>query len=323
MKNLFYNTLTAIAVAAGLLVISCQKDVDSAASAQPDSRAAVREVTSTLDTVRLSRLCSVDLSLASPLDAGEYRLNDNVPFFNLVSVEKIQLLDSPSGARFTLTDRLDYVLENRDRLIAPLQAKGIEVLVTVMGANTSGWGFANLSPSVITDMAQTLANMVVENNLDGVTLADKWTDYGANGKPQPNTVSYGRFIRALREALPAGKKIVIEDVGHVSDFTSDVVDCLDFVWNSHINSYSATCAAIPDFPNSKWAGYTLAMNSAVSARMVQMYSKLLVVSGQGGINFVCLCDTYPKVMLEAFVAGAYGPGVTVSHTGVFYEKEWN
>lgn len=323
MKNLFYNSLTAFVAAAGMLVTSCQKDLEPAAAARPDSRAGAQEITSALDTVQLIRLCSVDPYLANPLDAGEYRLNDNVPFFNVVSVESIKLMDSPGGARFEVADRLSYILKNRDRLIAPLQAKGIEVLATVMGANTSGWGFANLSPDEINDMAQSLVNIIMENNLDGVALADKWTSYGANGKPQPNTISYSRFILALREALPAGKKILLENVGHVSDFTPEVVGCLDLVTNNIINFYDETCTNIPGVPNSKWAGCTLAMNAPASARTIQLYSKLLVASGQGAINFIRICDTYPQTMLEAFVKGAYGPGVTVSHTGVFYEKEWN
>lgn len=322
MKNLFYNTLATLAVAAGMLGTSCQKDANPVVPAQSSARASVQEIDSALDTVHLTRLCSVDTYLANPLDAGEYWLNDRVPFFDIVSVEKIDLLDSPSGARFTQNTRLSYILKNRERLIEPLQAKGIEVLVTVMGATTSGWGFANLRPDVINDMAQTLADRVVENNLDGVTLADKWTDYGANGTPQPNTISYGRFILALRDALPAGKKIVLENVGHVSDFTPEVVGCLDLVTNNIINYYTASCS-IADVPDSKWAGYTLAMNSALSARMVEFNTKRLVAAGQGAINFIRLCDTYPQTLMEAFVAGAYGPGVTVSHTGVFHEKEWN
>jgi hypothetical protein len=138
------------------------------------------------------------------------------------------------------------VLDNATTLIAPLQAKGIKVLLSILG-NHQGAGFANFpDQQAATDFAGQLTEAVTTYGLDGIDFDDEYADYGENGTGQPNAWSFPYLIQALRHDLPE-KIISLYFIGPSSTTLSyegiEVGDLLNYSWNPYYSTWG-----VPDVP---------------------------------------------------------------------------
>ena len=140
--------------------------------------------------------------------------------------------------------QVQAVLDDAANQIRPLQAKGIKVLLSILG-NHQGVGISNFrTQAAAADFANQLRDAVARYGLDGVDLDDEYADYGKNGQPQPNSQSIGWLITALRTNLP-NKLVTFYNYGPASTYLSSLIGGsnagakLDYAWNAVYDTYRA------------------------------------------------------------------------------------
>ena len=151
-------------------------------------------------------------------------------------------------------------MDHKDTLIKPLQDKGIKVLLGLLGDHT-GLGFANMNSAQTEQFATAVANAVSQYGLDGVDFDDEWAEYGRNGYPSGSTGSFSNLITALHNKMP-NKTITAFNYGYAYELTN-VNSYINYGIYAYFNSASWSTGF--GMPNSKWAPYTINLNSAPSA----------------------------------------------------------
>jgi hypothetical protein len=122
-------------------------------------------------------------------------------------------------AYLALNDRVTWTLENAATQIRPLQQRGTEVLLSVLG-NHQGAGLANFaSRKDAGAFAQQLADVVQKYGLDGIDFDDEWSEYGNNGTGQPNASSFPYLVKELRTKIGPHKLITFYNIGPASEST--------------------------------------------------------------------------------------------------------
>jgi hypothetical protein len=141
----------------------------------------------------IKTLLYVEVNDHSPLNAGDYVLvnddrTDTKYFFDYVVLFAANVRDrncaletgddhgcTESGVHLHFNRQTRYVLNNASTLIAPLQAKGIKVLLGLLGDH-DGIGFASMNLSEISTFVADVAAAVSTYNLDGVDFDDEWAN---------------------------------------------------------------------------------------------------------------------------------------------------
>ncbi|MGH3164430.1 MAG: glycosyl hydrolase family 18 protein, partial [Trebonia sp.] len=133
----------------------------------------------------------VEVNNYSIADVGNYALASNgANVFDIGIIFAANINYNGSSAYLSFNSQVQAALDNAATEIAPLQAKGIKVLLSILG-NHEGAGFANFpSQSAAAAFAEQLAEAVATYNLDGIDFDDEYADYGTNGTPQPNAWSF-------------------------------------------------------------------------------------------------------------------------------------
>lgn len=205
-------------------------------------------------------------------------------------------------------ERVTETLADAENQIRPVQANGTKVLLSVLG-NHQGAGFANFTSYEEADaFAAQLADAVTTYGLDGIDFDDEYTEYGANGTPQPNAESFGWLTTALRERLGDDKIISLYAIGEsytVTDFTAfDVASTIDYAWNPYYPTYDApTVPGLEDRSRIGAAAIDLANTSAATAAD---YADRTVADGYG---------VYVAYNLTATDQSAYLSGITQALKG--------
>ncbi|MGW9157344.1 endo-beta-N-acetylglucosaminidase H [Microbacterium sp. NPDC055665] len=180
-------------------------------------------------------------------------------------------------------ERVTETLDDAENQIRPVQARGTKVLLSVLG-NHQGAGFANFTSYEQADaFAAQLADAVTTYGLDGIDFDDEWTNYGANGTPQPNAQSFGWLATALRDRLGPDKIISLYAIGEtytVTDFSLfDAAAVLDYAWNPYYPTYNApTVLGLDDRSRLGAAAIDL---SNVSAATATDFAERTVSDGYG------------------------------------------
>ena len=180
-------------------------------------------------------------------------------------------------------ERVTETLQNAETQIRPVQAKGTKVLLSVLG-NHQGAGFANFASFAQADaFAAQLADAVTTYGLDGIDFDDEWTEYGANGTPQPNPQSFGWLATALRDRLGPDKIISLYAIGPTyttTDFTLfDAADVLDYAWNPYYPTYDAP--TVPGLEDRSLLGAAAIDLSATSAATAADFATRTAADGYG------------------------------------------
>jgi hypothetical protein len=205
-------------------------------------------------------------------------------------------------------ERVTETLEDAENQIRPVQEQGTKVLLSVLG-NHQGAGFANFTSYEQADaFAAQLADAVTTYGLDGIDFDDEWTNYGANGTPQPNAESFGWLATALRERLGDDKIITLYAIGPsytTTDFTLfDAEGVLDYAWNPYYPTYDApTVPGLEDRTRIGAAAIDLANTSAATAAD---FANRTVTDGYG---------VYVAYNLTATDQSAYLSGITQALKG--------
>ncbi|MDQ0727972.1 endo-beta-N-acetylglucosaminidase H [Microbacterium sp. W4I20] len=205
-------------------------------------------------------------------------------------------------------ERVTETLNDAENQIRPVQEQGTKVLLSVLG-NHQGAGFANFTSYEQADaFAAQLADAVTTYGLDGIDFDDEWTEYGANGTPQPNAQSFGWLATALRERIGDDKIISLYAIGPsytTTDFTSfDAEGVLDYAWNPYYPTYDApTVPGLEDRTRIGAAAIDLANTSAATAAD---FANRTIADGYG---------VYVAYDLTATDQSAYLSGITQALKG--------
>jgi hypothetical protein len=191
----------------------------------------------------------VEVNSYSMTNVGKYVLvsnGANVFDIGIVFGANINYDTASKTAYLYFNQRTQYILDNAATEIAPLQAKGIRVLLSVLG-NHQGAGFANFpDQQAAAAFARQLASAVTTYRLDGADFDDEYAEYGNNGTGPPNDWSFVYLVQALRNDLP-DKIISMYFIGESSERLSyggiEVGSLLSYAWNPSYGSWSVP--AIP------------------------------------------------------------------------------
>lgn len=205
-------------------------------------------------------------------------------------------------------ERVTETLDNAETQIRPVQENGTKVLLSVLG-NHQGAGFANFTSYAQADaFAAQLADAVTTYGLDGIDFDDEWTNYGANGTPQPNAESFGWLATALRDRLGPDKIISLYAIGptyETTDFTLfDAASVLDYAWNPYYPTYDAP--TVPGLGDRTRLGAAAIDLSQTSAATAADFANRTVADGYG---------VYVAYNLTATDQSAYLSGITEALKG--------
>lgn len=156
--------------------------------------------------------CFVEVNDENILNLGEYTMKKSgKPFFDVVSIFAANInQDAETGrVRVFCNDKVSFLLENADKYIRPLQAKGIKVTMTILG-NHDEAGMGNLSEAAAKDFAQELKAFLDIYGLDGIDFDDEYTNYN-NTNPGPgfekrSRANFARLVYECRQAF--GDKLI-------------------------------------------------------------------------------------------------------------------
>jgi hypothetical protein len=185
---------------------------------------------------------------SNPLDLGMYSLENgnNVFDVGILFAANINYNTETKEAYLYCNETVTNILDNIETYVRPLQAKGIKVLLSILG-NHQGAGISNFpSQEAATAFAQQLADAVNTYGLDGIDFDDEWAEYGKNGTGLPNDFSFPYLVSALRQLLP-NKLITLYFIGPASDTLSygniNIGSLINYSWNPYYGTFGA-----PDIP---------------------------------------------------------------------------
>ncbi|MGO4488911.1 endo-beta-N-acetylglucosaminidase H [Microbacterium sp. 2RAF4] len=217
-------------------------------------------------------------------NVADYTLADSgLPAVDLAMIFAANINYDGEKAYLHFNERVTETLQDAQNQIRPLQARGTKVLLSVLG-NHQGAGFANFTSFAAADaFAAQLADAVTTYGLDGIDFDDEWTNYGANGTPQPNAQSFGWLASALRDRLGPDKLITLYAIGEtytVTDFTRfDAAAVIDHAWNPYYPSYNAP--TVPGLEDRARLGAAAVDLSNVSSATAADYARRTVSDGYG------------------------------------------
>ena len=156
---------------------------------------------------RVKTICYIEVNNENILNAGEYTMeNSKKPFFDIVNVFAANIRLNEEGKPYVhCNPQVTFVLENADKLIRPLQQKGIKVHLTILGDHTPA-GMRSLGDEAAKDFAKELKSYVDIYGFDGISFDDEWSNYeqvgGHPGLVVPSQEQYSRLIYECRQIMP-------------------------------------------------------------------------------------------------------------------------
>ena len=152
-------------------------------------------------------ICYIEVNNENILNTGEYTMeNSGKPFFDIVNVFAANIRLNEEGKPYVYCNpQVTFVLENADKLIRPLQQKGIKVHLTILGDHTPA-GMRSLGDEAAKDFAKELKSYVDIYGFDGISFDDEWSNYdlvaGYPGLVTPSQEQYSRLIYECRQIMP-------------------------------------------------------------------------------------------------------------------------
>ncbi|HEY3560037.1 MAG TPA: endo-beta-N-acetylglucosaminidase H [Kribbella sp.] len=248
----------------------------------------------------------IEVNNYSMLNVGKYTLaNSGAQVIDVAVIFAANINYDGSNAYLYFNDQVTNVLDNVETQVRPLQAKGIKVLLSILG-NHQGAGFANFPDQASADaFAQQLADAVNQYGLDGIDFDDEYAEYGNNGTGQPNDFSFVYLVQALRAKLP-DKLITLYDIGPAADRLTyngqSIVETFDYGWNPYYGSWS-----VPSAPSEKSRVSPAAVSyTATSSSTAASLAQRTVSEGYGVFLTYNLTDSDTSSYMSAFTQKLYG-----------------
>ena len=160
----------------------------------------------------IKNIVYIEVNNENPLNAGEYFMGDE-PFFDIVSIFAANInLDKDGAPYISCNTQTAYVLQNADKIIRPLQEKGIKVHLSILG-NHDDAGMRSLSEDGAKAFAKELKAYADIYGLDGFDFDDEYSSYAENkyqgtsgsvvsSKSECTPQNYKRLLEICREVMP-------------------------------------------------------------------------------------------------------------------------
>ncbi|WP_167160742.1 endo-beta-N-acetylglucosaminidase H [Streptomyces sp. MBT27] len=250
----------------------------------------------------------VEVNSNSMLNVGKYTLANgggNVFDVAVIFAANINYDTAKKSAYLYFNDNVQRVLDNAQTQIRPLQAKGIKVMLSVLG-NHQGAGFANFpSQAAATAFAKQLSDAVGKYGLDGIDFDDEYAEYGNNGTGQPNSSSFVHLVSALRANLPT-KLISLYNIGPAASRLSyggvNVSSKFNYAWNPYYGTWGVPGIALPKSALSPAAIDFAATSSGTAATL----AKRTVSEGYGVYLTYNLDGSDRHTYMSGFTQPLYG-----------------
>lgn len=312
MKNSFTFLVTLVTI---LFATSCSNNemIPASQDAQMPATRSVGVKTPKLTTY-------IETNDINPLNMGEYYFTGTNPQEQVVD-HVILFASNIRGTATTVelyhNDNQSHILANVNTLVRPLQAKGIKVLLGLLGDHT-GIGFANLSSDQITSFANQVADCVDTYGLDGVDFDDEYAEYGRiTTSTSPSGANFSLLIDALRgNAKMSGKLITAFYYGYATSFNQTALNDIDYMWPD----FGVSPNAPSGFANSKWAKLSIQYTQGYPGAS-DIMNAAISYSGYGAIMMFNLRDDNASGMMNYFAPYVWG-GKTVSRTNNYYTKNY-
>jgi Glycosyl hydrolases family 18 len=217
----------------------------------------------------------VEVNNNSMLNVGKYALaqgGGNVFDIGVIFAANINYDTATKSAYLYFNPNVQNVLDNVSTQVRPLQAKGIKVMLSILG-NHQGAGFANFpSQQAAAAFAKQLSDAVTKYGLDGIDFDDEYAEYGNNGTGQPNASSFVHLVTALRAAMPT-KLISLYNIGPAASRLSyggtDITSKFNYAWNPYYGTWGVPNIALPKSGLSPAAVQIAATSTSTAASLAQ------------------------------------------------------
>lgn len=135
---------------------------------------------------KIKNLCYVEVNRESMLNVGEYVMKkDKTPFFDIASVFAANIrLDSEDKPYVSCNEQTRFVLDNIEKTVRPLQEKGIQVHLSILGDHTAA-GMRSLSCESARVFAKELKAYMDIYGFDGIDFDDEYSTYATDQKVEP------------------------------------------------------------------------------------------------------------------------------------------
>lgn len=249
----------------------------------------------------------VEVNNDSITSVGNYVLASNgANVFDIGIIFAANINYNGTSAYLSFNSQVQSVLDNAATQIAPLQAKGIKVLLSILG-NHQGAGFANFPDQAsAAAFASQLSNAVTTYGLDGIDFDDEYADYGTNGTAQPNAWSFPYLVQALRNDLP-NKIISLYFIGPSSTTLSYngivVGDLINYSWNPYYGSWGVP--SVPGLTSAHLAPAAIDIQNTAASTATSLAQET-VSNGYGVFNTYNLPDNDVSSYLSSFTQPLYG-----------------
>jgi hypothetical protein len=296
-----------------LLISSCQKERISSAG-QPKDELRSATITANASSHKLTatktgplNVCYIEVNNYSIADVGKYSLSGGANVFDIgiIFAANINYDTVAKSAVLYFNPQVTSSLANTTAIKA-LQAKGIKVLLSILG-NHEGAGISNFpSQAAAQAFAKLLSNAVTTYGLDGIDFDDEYADYGTNGTGQPNASSFVYLTTALRTLMPS-KIISFYFIGPASTSLSykkvTVGSKINYSWNPYYGTYAAP--VVPGLTKTDLAPAAIDISSTTAASAAALAKK--TVKNTYGV-FLCynLSDSDSHVYLTSVTDALYG-----------------
>ena len=191
---------------------------------------------------------------------GERR---DITCVDIVCLRPSKIVRKYGSATLELGEDLQYVLDNREQYVVPVQKLGRKVLVCING------GFRNLSDAEIEDLVYRIKYTTDKYDLDGVNFLEMDAAYRED-EPALDAASYSKLIKATKEALGTEKLVTVAcDAESTADLAEarngiEAGQYIDYAWCGIIdqledpyNDAESVLKPIAGLEQSKWGSLTL------------------------------------------------------------------
>lgn len=213
----------------------------------------------------------LEVNRDNPLNLLEILREDGKLFFDALVLFSANVnYDAGTGRVYLYNnENIQFLLDNSESYLRPLQNRGIKVYLCVMG-NHDAAGVCQLSDIGAKDFARELAITCNRYGLDGAAFDDEWSDMPDGSNPlltTPSDMAGSRLLYESKNAMP-DKDIVIYTArsGKLSMF---MPECEGISSNEFIDiavpDYNSDPSYIGNFAYTQVAGWSVDMGNPLGA----------------------------------------------------------